>query len=384
MRNTAYLLLASIIFTFSCSEKKIKTIPLIEGKISGMGASAPVIYLIQNGQSNHLDTAEITSEGSFSISKNNITEVGFYTLLINKQKINLFLSPDDYINIWFDNNDVSNCKSNNSPVNSTIWALEKNTQQFASEMDKLTRELLEIKEVLPGDSSKIKLYQKREKLINQYKNKALKIGQGTHSNVVQFLMLNQKHGNVALFPLKENIQLFLDNAEKLNADEKLKKLFASYDEDLMKAYSIIRAKERYDHGGIFPSLKARTNWNEKVSLKETGGDLIHIVLWNGNDLLDDKKLKQTKSLMYRYGNKGLKTMMVAYTLDKEMWLNSIKQNRLPYWHLIDTTALQSSDLQEMGITSLPCNFMVDTAGVIYNRNVWDEELSQSISANLKK
>ena len=204
------------------------------------------------------------------------------------------------------------------------------------------------------------------------------------SPIIDFLMLNQKSGNVSLFNLKDDIQLFLDNAEALNSDEQLEDLFASYDKMIMEAYALVRAEERYHKGGKFPELKARSNWNEQVSLRKINGEVVHVIFWNGTSMLDKSKIKEIKQLMFKYGPKGLKTLMVAYSNDKETWLSKIKEYRLPYFHLIDTGAIQSTDLTETGVSALPCNFVVDSTGTILNREIWGKELEQSIGSYIKK
>ncbi|WP_066629858.1 TlpA family protein disulfide reductase [Labilibacter marinus] len=386
MRNFTYSIFGIItLLLFSCSEKKVKQIPLIEGLVSNYAHQQ--IYLFnESDTSNALDTISIDTEGTFSVAKQSIKKAGFYYLdFADASRINLFLKPSDYINLNADASQLTNSiKSNNSKFHTTLWKLNKNRIAFAKEMDQLSDRLNQIDSENYNDSIYKALYKQKEILIEQYRKQSIDITKGNESPILEYIMLNQKAGNISIFNLQKDIQLFIDNAEKLTSNPETAELFQAYDQQIMQAFTAIRAEQRYHQGGTFPELRARTNWNEIVTLNQVKGKPCHIILWSGKDLMDDAKLKQSKQLMYRYGPKGLKTIMVAYTKDKESWLGAIKKYKLPYWHLLDTNSVESLDLVEMGVRSLPCNFVVDSTGVILQRNIWGDQLNQSILSYIKK
>lgn len=386
MRNFTYSIFGIItLLLFSCSEKKVKQIPLIEGLVSNYAHQQ--IYLFnESDTSNALDTISIDTEGTFSVAKQSIKKAGFYYLdFADAGRINLFLKPSDYINLNADASQLTNSiKSNNSKFHTTLWKLNKNRIAFAKEMDQLSDRLNQIDSENYNDSIYKALYKQKEILIEQYRKQSIDITKGNESPILEYIMLNQKAGNISIFNLQKDIQLFIDNAEKLTSNPETAELFQAYDQQIMQAFTAIRAEQRYHQGGTFPELRARTNWNEIVTLNQVKGKPCHIILWSGKDLMDDAKLKQSKQLMYRYGPKGLKTIMVAYTKDKESWLGAIKKYKLPYWHLLDTNSVESLDLVEMGVRSLPCNFVVDSTGVILQRNIWGDQLNQSILSYIKK
>ncbi len=380
-----YILASVAVLLFSCSEKKVQQIPLIEGLVTNYNGGNLFLYNDANPQF-ALDTIEVSSEGVFSVPKQSINDVGFYYLqFIDVGKINLFLKPNDYFNLQMDANDLlASCRSNNSKLLNAIWKLEISANKFKAEIEHLSAEMSEMEGQVYNDSIYEDLYNQKESIREKYRQESLQIVSSVKSPVVNFLMLNQKAGNTSLFSLQSDIQLFLDNGEELTNDEQLKSIFEEYDNNIMHAYTSIRSEQRYSKRGVFPELRARTNWDEEITLKQVKGQPTHIIFWSGENMLDDDKIKQIKQMMYRYGSKGLKTVMVAYTNNKVEWLAGIKKYRLPYWHLVDTNSLQSIDLKETGVRSLPCNFVVDSTGTIINRDVWNDELEQSIRSYIKK
>ncbi|TLX77672.1 redoxin domain-containing protein [Labilibacter sediminis] len=383
MKNCIYILL--VVLFSSCFEEKVKQVPVVEGRIEN--CTQKEIFLYKNDQpSVPVDTISVSTEGLFKVYKESVSEPGFYHLkLKDKHPVLLFLLPTNFVSLQFNEEQIrESCVSNNSKLSNAIWALQRNTSSFGVELDKLTRQLKELSGLAYNDSVYNHLKVQRDSLIQHYKKQSIQISKKVKSPVIDFLMLNQKYGNISLFSLEGDLQLFLNNAELLMKDAQLKHVFSAYDQELMTVYSSIRAEQRYDAGGQFPALKARTNWDEEVPLSKINGKPLHIVFWTGADLSDEEKMAQVKKMNLRYARKGLKTLMVAFQKDKEVWLQSIKDHKLPFWHLVDTTALESVDLSEMGVRALPVNFIVDTTGAIINRDVWGKDLQVAIDSYLKK
>ncbi|GAF01734.1 DUF4369 domain-containing protein [Saccharicrinis fermentans] len=385
MGKLSYIFAALLVIIVSCSEKKVKQIPLIEGQISNYSGHKAYLYADETPDI-PLDTIEMDANGTFSVAKQCIEKAGFYYLrLENGGRINFFLRPSDYIHFQADAKHLlETCQSNNSKLLSNYWSLEKINLNFNTGLKEISTKLSQMGGQEPNDSLYKALHTQRNKLAQQLRDKCLKISEQANSPIIDFIMLNIKAGNQSLFSMKSDLQLFVDNAEQLTNDEQTQALFADYDKKIMQAYSLIRAQGYYQKGEQFPELRARTNWNEALQLNTVHGNPIHIILWSGEDLRDEAKLKQSKAMMYRYGSKGLKTIMIAYTNNKNKWLSNIKKHRLPYWHLVDTLSLQSPDLPKIGVRSLPCNFVIDSIGTIINRDIWGQELELTIRSNIEK
>jgi len=385
MGKLSYIFAALLITFVSCSEQKTKQIPLIEGQVANYSGVLAYLYA-EEAPARALDTIEVDANGSFSVAKQSIEKPGFYYLQLEKAgRIYFFLKPSDYINFQADANHLlETCQSNNSKLLNHYWSLKKINHTFNTAFKDISTTFAQMGGQEANDSLYHALVTQKKELIKQLRDQCLKISQQANSPIIDFVMLNIKAGNQSLFSIKSDLELFVNNAEQLTNDEQIKALFTDYDQKIMQAYSLIRAEGYYQKGNKFPQLKARTNWNEALSLNKVQGHPIHIVLWSGEDLLDDSKLKQCKTLMYRYGSNGLKTIMIAYTNNKEKWLSNIKKHRLPYWHFVDTLSVQSPDLSKMGVRSLPCNFVVDSVGTIINRDIWGEELALTIRSNIEK
>jgi hypothetical protein len=368
----------------SCTSPEEQKVPLIDGQLLNGGPQQILLYL-NNTQTEFIDTIAVQKDGVFIVNQESIVTPGFYYLdLGNNDRINLFLHPGDFIQLSFDPNDANQtCSSKNSKFLNAYWEIEKNTILFSQEITKLTNQFKITTDTVFNADLYNHLYQAKDSITKKFRKRSIEITKGIKNPVLTYFMLNQKAGNTSLFSLEKELKLFLDNAEKLMNHPELKELFTEYDQHLMQAYSSIRSIERYSKGGQLPALRARTNWDEELNFTSTNGKLIHLILWTAEEEYNEQLIPEIKNLMRRYGNRGLKTVMPAYQTDKQIWKNSIKKYNLPYWHLIDTLALNSPDLQELGIRSLPCNFLITPEGAIVQRDLWGNKLDEAIINYLK-
>ena len=376
-----YMLLIGL---FACNKPVEQKVPVVDGQVINANGGKLFFYQ-QNTDIKLLDTITVNDQGSFRIYKESVTAPGFYFLQFeNGQRINLFLRPADFIQLQVDANDVINsCKSKNSKTMNALWEIDRNTKELKTHLDRISGDFAGI----VGKDSAVVLYQslvaQKDSLLKKYKSKALKLLKGIDDEVVKWYTLNQKVANITLFSLEEDLKLFLGNSEKLMKDDRLSELFYDYDQDLMKAYSFIRRTERYSKGEQMIELKARTNWDEMLPLDKLNAKLILLVLWNGDVEACEVRLKEIESNRKKYGHRGLKVLMVAYENNKESWKENISRLSSSYWNIVDTTGIESTDLVELGVRSLPFNFLVSPEGTIVERELWGAELETGVENFLK-
>ncbi|MCW3807886.1 TlpA family protein disulfide reductase [Plebeiibacterium marinum] len=376
-----YMLLIGL---FACNKPVEQKVPVVDGQVINANGGKLFFYQ-QNTDIKLLDTITVSDQGSFRIYKESVTAPGFYFLQFeNGQRINLFLRPADFIQLQVDANDVINsCKSKNSKTMNALWEIDRNTKELKTHLDRISGDFAGI----VGKDSAVVLYQslvaQKDSLLKKYKSKALKLLKGIDDEVVKWYTLNQKVANIILFSLEEDLKLFLGNSEKLMKDDRLSELFYDYDQDLMKAYSFIRRTERYSKGEQMIELKARTNWDEMLPLDKLNAKLILLVLWNGDVEACEVRLKEIESNRKKYGHRGLKVLMVAYENNKESWKENISRLSSSYWNIVDTTGIESTDLVELGVRSLPFNFLVSPEGTIVERELWGAELETGVENFLK-
>ncbi len=377
-----YIVLVFILF--SCSSPEKERVPVVDGVITN--SDFENIYLYKKGNANLLvDTITVDKEGVFRVYKESIDSACFYTLGFHDGKqINFFLKPNDFVQLSIDANNIEeSCVSKNSKFMNAFWSIERNNHKFQNDINDLSAEFSQLIGKENVDSIYAALLIQKDSLIQLYRNRSLEIAKKSKDKIIEWLMLNQKAGNVSLFDLQKDLKLFMDNSEKLISDPQLKNLFVAYDKHLMEAYSLIRSSERYTVGNDFIKLRARTNWNDSLPFKNLNAKLINIVMWSLNNDLASGKFKQINEIQRNYNYKGLKTLFVAYEEDKEAWRVATGKLYSNYWHLIDTSATNSLDLVELGIRSFPANFLVDKEGKIIARDLWGEGLEKQVSIFLK-
>ncbi len=370
---------------FSCKESIEQKVPVVDGILLNH-TNSKILFYKESDNAILLDTTVVNEDGTFRIYKEDVDVPAFYSLAFHDgSKINLFLGPNDFIQMQIDAKNIKeSCQSKNSKVMNAFWQIERNEIHFQEEIHNITREFKTLIGSEDADSLYQDLQNQKDSIINVYREASIDITKNVDNDIVKWKMLNQKACNITLFSLEKDLKLFLKNAENLTSNESLDSLFIDYDKSLTKAYAAIRAKQRYSEGEHQINLKARTNWNDSLPLQNINAKLIHIVFWNDSlNQHNDVRFSVVSRLQQRYGVRGLKTLMVAYEKDKDQWRDNINKLNSNYWHLIDTAGITSTDLQELGVRSLPFNFLVNSDGKIIARDVWSSELEKRVSNFLK-
>lgn len=238
MKNIYYISLAIVILLSSCGEKKVEQIPLIEGLIANYYGT-PVLFFNDADPSQPIDTVEVSAGGAFIVPQKSIKTAGFYYLEFSGiEKIDLFLKPNDYINLELDADSISETyRSNNSKFMTALWALQENNTMFTSDMNKLLLDFNDMVGKTYNDSLYQSLYAQKDSIQNLYKSKSLEIAKEINSPVIDFFMLNQKTGNIAQFSLEVDKQLFINNAKELSSNPQFDAIFKEYVNNVMQAYS---------------------------------------------------------------------------------------------------------------------------------------------------
>ncbi len=374
-----------IAFLFGCMDHQNKEIPVIEGTV--INPKSAFLLFCKNDalSSKTIDTISINEEGNFYIYKSSIDTTGFYSLQSSDFNINLFLKPNHFVQLSFDANaPEKTIKSTNSKFHTYLWQIEKYNRQFAHEMNKtdlLFQQQIGKENV---DSVVNTLKSQKDSITQLYKKKYIDLLEKTNSPVLDYLILNQKYKNNSVFSLESDLSLFLKNSDELIKDKDLKPLFEDYDKQLLSSYSTIRNIQRHDSGEKLPSLKARTKWNSELNLSQMNAKFVLFVFWNGEDDKINGRLQEIKKTYSKFSRRGLKLLFVAYQKDKDLWNKTISANKLPYWHLIDTLGVQSPDIKDLGVRSLPYTFLVSQDSTIISRGKWGNELDAGLLSFIKK
>lgn len=381
-----YILFFTISLTIiSCNEAVTTDTPLLHGIVRHH--QNRVIKLYNNTvQPELVDSFKIAIDGTFSIEKGLVKEPGFYFLQVDSSnRINLFLDPSDYIEIRYDTHDVAQTVTSiNSQLHNELWSIEYNEKLFANDIDLVTNKLHNHIGEVRNDSILNSILHKKDSLISLYRDKTDKILVNSNSLITKYWALQQKHGNISLYTLEDDLLLFFENAEELISVSYLKPIFDKYDKNILQIYALKQAKERYGVSAKYPIIKAKTYWGDSFSINDTNGKLIHIIFWDYKNTASINKLEELRTLMQTYGYTGLKTLMIAYNTDKEAWNNEVKKLNIPYFHLINENGIKANELKNMGVRSLPQNFLVNNKGVILLRDKWGTELNTTIKEYLKK
>lgn len=131
----------------------------------------------------------------------------------------------------------------------------------------------------------------------------------------------------------------------------------------------------------FPDIVLPDINGENKMLSELTGKVIILSFWSvaqtehkmfNNDLLE---------IYEKYHDKGLEIYQVALDIDKPTWAGAVKGQKLPWINVNDGFGISSPSVATYNITKIPSMFIINKAGDITERDIFEKE---KLEATIKK
>lgn len=143
--------------------------------------------------------------------------------------------------------------------------------------------------------------------------------------------------------------------------------FQKDDAELFERFYEIRKK--YKKGEAFYPFALKSLQQETVELNQIDAKLIYVEFWS---TWSDEPLMKTQEFLdnYRfYKSKSYEVVGISLNTNRGIWLQDVLESNMPWVNLLTEQGYTSEITSNMGIYSLPQNYLIDSQGNIVAKNV---------------
>ena len=370
LKNYIYLAITTLFF-IGCNSKNENSFRL-SGKIHNLEKKEIILSKIENFQKKQqivIDTLRVNTLGEFNVVY--FLEPGIYSLNINSEKkLQLAINYGQHIDISgssIENLEVTGSTDTNllgEYENYRIESLNRLVKSVRTEIKNLKKEnAVENEEVI------LKL---REKEVDNYK---------IHLQELTDFVNTKMKNSIALYATStrwnsENIDVY----KALVSNFEIEYPTISITKKLKEKINLL---EKTSIGSILNNIKLSNTNGDIVSLDSTKLKYTLVDFWASwcppcraeSKLLNELYLKHYKAGFEIYG--------ISLDTSEKRWLNALKTDNRDWPNVSSLEGFQTKAAQNLGITALPTNFLIDSTGKIIAVNIHGEELKNKIEELFK-
>ena len=370
IKNYIILVIATVFF-IGCNSNNEKSFRL-SGKIDNLEKKEIILSKIEDFQKKQqivIDTLHLNKLGEFNAVY--FLEPGVYSLNINSEKkLQLAINYGQQINIFgnsIENLEVAGSTDTNLLTeyeSFRIESLNRLVKSVRTEIKNLKKKNIDVKEEI---ISKL-----REKEVDNYKIHLQELTDFVNAkmkNSIALYATSTRWNNENIDVFKELVSNFEIEYPTLSIIKKLKER--------------INLLEKTSIGSILNNIKLSNTNGDIVSLDSTKSKYTLVDFWASwcppcraeSKLLNELYLKHYKDGFEIYG--------VSLDTSEKRWLNALKTDNRNWPNVSSLEGFQTIAAQNLGITALPTNFLIDSTGKIIAANIHGEELKNKIEELFK-
>ncbi|WEK19987.1 MAG: TlpA disulfide reductase family protein [Candidatus Pedobacter colombiensis] len=337
----------------------------IKGRMVGLTQpSMAYLYSFDKGR-NLLDSAVVT-DGSFTFT-GKVKHPLSASVQIKKirKSLSLFLENDNYVLVmhqdWKDKDSISGGEEMRieRAYGKDTAELMKQMQVLAERYSKLGKE----ERINEGEEMN-KLNEKIGRIQRSYIQKYPASLAVLHIMRPQFDVMNYKQ-------LQEMKSLFSPLLAYSDVYQHLTELLA-------------KKKAEFLVGQQAPDFSLPDLSGKSIALSSLKGKYVVVDFWASWCTPCRAANQKIKPLYDKYKNKGFEMISVSMDDKKELWVNAIKKDGLPWLQVSELIGIKGSEVaKKYSVSSLPTVFLLDPSGKVIAQNISEKELEEILHTNLK-
>jgi len=348
----------------SCSKKEDSNF-VIKGKVDGMRKGMVYLKREVNGNLVTIDSIFLKGTENFEFS-GNITSPEVYFLSTsrrNSSELPIFVEKKE-ITIDADVKDLLTANVIGSKNQDLLDQFNKIIGRFNNRKNELYVEGLK--------ANNKKHFKTLNSISSQYRNNETK----RTRYILNFAVSNGKFDiapYIALNYLSSSHTTVLDTINKSMSNEVRK---GKYGKDLNELVTQLKATTV---GNKMPLITQPDTTGTSTKLENKKGFLL-LTFWGSFDKNSIISGTIFKMLNEKYSNDDLKIISVSLDSRKNEWINSVKENKLPWTQVSDLKSYNNEAVKKLAIRVIPETILVDEKGIIVGRNMPRKDMIELMDA----
>jgi peroxiredoxin len=378
-----FLLLTVAAFLFSCNKAKENEY-IISGTIKGIANGKTVTLERQDetGQLKTIATVKIQN-GKFSF-KGSAKEPEIHLLQVEKLEAKVpFILENGDIDIDIDKDSIQKSVTSGTYNNDEFTKFNADAQKLQKDLQKKMMKFQTVNMQKMQDAQKKQDTATMNSLMKEYQ-KIQKTG-------MDFYVVYAENHPKALISA-----LILDSM--MNDPEvdikRVRKIFASFDADLLKLKPSKSIKSKLDAidkpqskggvevGNMAPDFSAPNPEGKSISLKESLGKVTIIDFWASWCSPCRAENPNVVKIYNEFHAKGLNIISVSLDKDAAKWKEAIAKDKLTWANVSNIKYWKEPIALMYNVSSIPATFLLDASGRIVAKDLRGEELSAKIKSLL--
>lgn len=344
-RNIKTVLTLGFLLLLTACQKDVVRDFEIEGKLDNVSSST--IYAVKEITPDSLvvDTIAIDKNGVFKYS-GNIAKSGVITLYCGEGTcpISVFLEKEYKVNIKGNASHADLVEVKGGVVNNDIFEFKNANKAFLE--------------------SRLRIISKKENMDpSELKNINIQLAQKVHefveknpANIASVLLMNEYSlDNVAPEILSSDVSLLQDRASQFYENSALKEYF-----DMRRASGV---------GALAPAFTLKSTKGKKVSLKDYKGKNVVLIFDMEESAGNKTYIQNIIDTHKKLKNKKVDFLTIVVDADNLKTETVKLANSLKWAVLKSSKKWNSPEIKSYNVTTVPYMILVDTAGIIAERDV---------------
>ena len=127
----------------------------------------------------------------------------------------------------------------------------------------------------------------------------------------------------------------------------------------------------------FPDVELPDMFGRKVRLSSLQGKVVLVDFWSaelGNSNAINAELKEVYA---EYADRGFEIYQIGVDVSKDIWINAVQEQQLPWVSVSDLRGRASSSLGLYNVQKLPANFLIDKEGNIVGKDIYGKSSNKN-------
>jgi peroxiredoxin len=359
MIKNLFIAMLAVIMMASCT-KKVKNEFTITGTVDTVFNGTIYLQKRMDAPLITIDSSQLTG-GKFSFKGIiNYPEVYYLTIPATKSSVPFFIEPSE-ITVNIKTKSIDKTKITGSKTQAEYDAFLDMLDQFNSKLRESYQIYNKAREL--GDNQKMKYY---DSLIN--------VQDEQKSEFSKNYVLQNPKSFISPYIIYRNSYTY----EREDLEKALNAFDTSLSHSLYMGFlnNYLSTLKRTAVGQKYVPFTMKDSTGTEISVSDIAGKKNYLLVdfwasWCGPCRAENPNLAAT----YRkYHERGFDIIGVSFDSDRQRWLKAVKDDSLTWTHVSDLQGWENKAGKLYGIRSIPANVLLDTNGVIIDRNLQGENL----------